>query len=228
MDNDLPPLNTRSSALEGFQQTRRETSQDKEFAKTRQIGVLKLVLPITTAIVAVIVLIWITFGDKAMDIAPSPSQAVEAIMSDQVTKPSFTTQDREGRPYTLLSDKASRHPEREDWVILTNPSGDVRLENGRWLALQALEGVVNQETQILDLTKDVQLFDDQGYTLQTADMHIDIEKQNIHTKSAVTGHGPAGQMQSAGLDLNMEKGVLTLIGPARITLYNQQGLQDLP
>lgn len=206
----------------------RLTYQESQFRKTQHIGKLKLALPIATALIAIIVFIWISTGGQPIEVEPAPTNPVAAALMNEIKNPRFETQDQKGQPYTLLAEKAQRDADNQDLVNLTKPSGDVRLQSGRWLAINADKGTVNQKTQMLNLIDNVQIFDDQGYTLQASKMDVDMQAERVIAPVPISGQGPAGTLQGASLDLSMETGLLVIQGPAQMTLFNQEGLNNWP
>ena len=62
-----------------------------------------------------------------------------------------------------------------DFGPLTVPKGDITLEDGTWLMLQARQGVYLQHSSQLDLSHAVTLYRDDGTTLVTSSASIDLK-----------------------------------------------------
>ena len=86
-------------------------------------------------------------------------------------------------------------PERVD---LTIPKGDITLENGTWLMLQAKQGVFMQHSNLLDLSHDVTLYRDDGTTLVTASASIDLKNGAAAGAEPVHAEGPFGTLDAQG------------------------------
>ena len=125
--------------------------------------------------------------------------------------------DEKGRPYTLTAATAKRDgPER---VNLTIPKGDITLQDGTWLMLQAKQGVFMQHSDQLDLSRDVTLYRDDGTTLVTASAAIDMKNGAAAGADYVHAEGPFGTLDAQGGFTLLDKGSNILFaGPARLVL----------
>src|SRR4051794_7958837 len=71
----------------------------------------------------------------------------------RMQQPRYHGVDQRGRPYTLTAEWAFQNgPNRID---LGDPKGDMVLESGNWLQVEARNGVFIQHSELLDLSKDV-------------------------------------------------------------------------
>ena len=124
--------------------------------------------------------------------------------------------DEKGRPYTLTAATAQQDgPER---VNLTIPKGDITLEDGTWLMLQAKQGVFMQHINQLDLSHDVTLYRDDGTTLVTASASIDLKNGAAAGAEPVHAEGPFGTLDAQGFTL-VDKGAnIQFAGPAHLVL----------
>ena len=74
--------------------------------------------------------------------------------------------DEKGRPYTVTA--ATAQQDGPDRINLTMPKADITLGDGTWLMVQSKRGVYLQQTNQLDLSRDVTLYRDDGTTVTTA------------------------------------------------------------
>lgn len=145
-------------------------------------------------------------------------QAIKNISKNELLNPRFDSVDNRNQPFTITAAKAVRGETDDNLILLTQPSGDITLKNGRWLSIKSESGAYNQDKSRLLLRDNIQIFDDQGYTLTTQQMNIDINEDTILSETPITGQGPAGTIQSTGLYANMKTGLLSFKGPATLTL----------
>lgn len=183
----------------------------------------------SAVLLAVITFSWgILTQDDFIDQVNLQKEVASAMQRNELLKPRFDSVDEKGQPYTIIADEAHR-PE-EGVVTLINPSGDIQLQNGRWLNAKALEGTYMQEAKTLLLEKDVALYESEGYVLNTQSLHVDLDKREISTQDDVSAHGPLGRIRSVGLNADLNVGLLRFFGPAHLTLFvdeTQNGLGDL-
>jgi lipopolysaccharide export system protein LptC len=136
--------------------------------------------------------------------------------SGQMLAPHYHGVDQRGRPYTVTATSADQtSPER---VALINPKGDLTLENGTWVFVQAKDGVFIQHQSLLDLSHDVYLYREDGTTLETDAAAMDL-RSGAGTSSDLThSEGPFGSLDAQGFTLTDKGSVIQFQGPAHAIL----------
>ncbi len=124
--------------------------------------------------------------------------------------------DDHNRPYTVTA--ATAQQDGPDRINLTTPKGDMVLENGTWLMIQAKKGVYWQRTKQLDLSEDVTLYRDDGTTLVTAAASIDLQNGAAASSDATHAEGPFGTLDAQGFTLTDKGAAIQFIGPAHLVL----------
>ena len=128
----------------------------------------------------------------------------------------YSSVDDRGEPYTVTAATAVRAgPDR---VNLTRPKGDVTLNSGSWLMLAAEHGVYAPKTRELDLSRDVTLYRDDGTTLRSASVTIDLARNAAASGVPVSAEGPFGTLDAMGFSLFDGGAVIQFSGPARLVL----------
>jgi lipopolysaccharide export system protein LptC len=124
--------------------------------------------------------------------------------------------DEKGRPYTLTAERARQGT--GDRVDLTEPKGDLRQENGGWLFVEARQGVFLQKANQVDLSKDVLLYRDDGMTLRTDSLAVDMKSGAAASSEPVHVEGPLGNLDAQGFVMFDKGGVIQFTGPARMVV----------
>ena len=136
--------------------------------------------------------------------------------SGQVIDARYNGVDERNRPYTMTAATARQiSPDRVD---LTEPKGDIQLETGSWLMLQAHEGVYLQHGAQLDLSNEVTLYRDDGTTLQTSSAAIDLKAGAAAGGERVHAEGPFGTLDAQGFVLTERGAVVQFAGPGRLVM----------
>ncbi len=193
------------------------------------IRLAKMILPLLVVACGASVLGWILIYKERFDVVPAEI-ALKTILKNELLNPRYESVDNKGQPFTITAARAIRGSNDEQIVTLDEPKGDIELQNGRWLSINANTGLYNQAAQRLMLSDNVQLFDNEGYTLETEKMNIDMKTQKILADYKVYGQGPTGIIRAAGMYSDVEQGLLSFKGPATLTLYvkdNQSSLESL-
>ena len=161
------------------------------------ITLTKFLLPALALALLSSIALWPEF-DRARDEARQAFRRISSqVDGAQLIDAHYHGLDDKGRPYTLTAATAQKvSPER---VNLTTPKGDITLQNGTWLMLQAKQGVFIQHTNQLDLSHDVTLYRDDGTTLLTASASIDLKNGAAAGAEPVHAEGPFGTLDAPGL-----------------------------
>ena len=129
--------------------------------------------------------------------------------------------DDKKQPYTITADKASRSSDAADVINLRKPMADILLNDGSWIATHGAQGMYMQEHMQLFLSDKVKLFHDDGYELETDNLHIDLKTSVMRSKSSVFAHGPVGEIKAEGIEFNPTEDKITFKGPARMKLLTR-------
>jgi lipopolysaccharide export system protein LptC len=183
------------------------------------ITLTKVLLPALALVLLSSIALWPELDrakQQAMRAFQNMSAAVEGA---QLIDARYHGTDDRGRPYTLTAATAQRAgPER---VNLTMPKGDITLEDGTWLMLQAKQGVFIEHSNQLDLSHDVTLYRDDGTTLVTASASLDMKNGAAAGSEPVHAEGPFGVLDAQGGFTVLDRGATILFaGPAHLVLNN--------
>lgn len=187
------------------------------------IGVLKRALPLAALAALALTLAWpqITGSEDRMRVAYRKS--TEAMPdSARVLDARYVGRDDRGRPYTLTAEQAEQ-ADGSMVVELVAPRGDVTLEDGTWLLLEARTGRFDRTTRLLDLEDEVVLHHDAGYEVRTAKARIDLAAGRAEGDDPVAVQGPAGSIDAPGFRLEEKGAVVIFPGPARMLLRTTEG-----
>jgi lipopolysaccharide export system protein LptC len=180
------------------------------------ITLTKLLLPALALALLASIAVWPEF-DRAKEQALLALRHVSGeIEGGQLIDARYHGIDEKGRPFTLTAATAQQAgPER---INLTMPKGDITLQDGTWLMLQAKQGVFIQHANQLDLSHDVTLYRDDGTTLVTASASIDMKNGVAAGSEPVHAEGPFGILDAQGFTLLDKGSNIQFAGPAHLVL----------
>jgi lipopolysaccharide export system protein LptC len=124
--------------------------------------------------------------------------------------------DEQGRPYTVTA--ATAEQVTQDRINLAAPKADITLANGTWLMLQAKQGVYLQNSNQLDLSKDVKLYRDDGTTVTSASASIDLKLGAAAGAEPTHAEGPFGTLDAQGFTITDKGTAIQFSGPAHLVL----------
>ena len=114
------------------------------------------------------------------------------VVAATVTGPRWMGRDANDKPYVLTADTARRRRENVGTIDLTSP----RLEDATSTAVQARNGVWNDDTKILDLVGDVVMTDAAGYTFTADRTRMYVAEGRVEGQTPLQGVGPVGEVRA--------------------------------
>jgi lipopolysaccharide export system protein LptC len=179
------------------------------------INVTKFLLPVVALALLATIALWPEF-DRATNEARIALRRLGEVDGAEVIDAHYHGVDDQGRPYTLTAATATQQgPEK---FSLTQPDGDMTLQNGTWLQMKGQKGMFVQHTNQLDMWKDVVLYRDDGTTMYTQSMSMDLKNGAAAGAQPVHAEGPFGQLDAQGFALVDKGNVIQFTGPARLVL----------
>ncbi len=136
-----------------------------------------------------------------------------------MVNPRYTGVDKDNQPFAVTADIAHNLVLDTTHVELEMPKADITTNAGSWMVVTAETGVYDKDGKSLDLAGKVNLFYDEGYELNTNELHVDIHARTAESRSPVSGQGPIGDILSEGFRLNNVTRVIVFSGKARLILY---------
>jgi lipopolysaccharide export system protein LptC len=181
------------------------------------INVTKFVLPVVALALLATIALWPEF-DRATNEARIALRRLGGVDGAEVIDAHYHGVDDQGRPYTLTAATATQlGPEK---FALTEPDGDMTLQNGTWLQMKSRQGMFIEHVNQLDMWKDVVLYRDDGTTMYTQSMSMDLKNGAAAGAKPVHAEGPFGQLDAQGFALVDKGNVVQFTGPARLVLNN--------
>jgi lipopolysaccharide export system protein LptC len=182
------------------------------------ITVTKFVLPVFALALLGTIALWPEL-DRATNVA---RVALHRLTGDvdgaEVIDARYHGVDDQGRPYTLTA--ATARQEGPEKFSLTNPHGDMTLQNGTWVEMRSKLGAFVQHANLLDMWQDVVMYRDDGTTLYTQSISMDLKNGAAAGSQPVHAEGPFGQLDAQGFALTDKGSVVQFTGPARLVLNN--------
>ena len=203
----------------GLWQPRKTVSVDEVARYTRFVKTMKMGLPALAALLLGIVIVYPLLEDRAdsfrTDLVPTTSGNPEAL--SMMNARYFGTDDK-GQPFSITAASIDESDTLSQDVVLTTPQADISLTDGTWVMLGADTGVYHRDKENLDLTGDVNLFQDQGHELHTASASMDLAAGIAEGTEPVVSQGPFGQLQAQGFRFDKDSKTVTFTGPAKLRL----------
>ncbi len=227
MDTEKPEAENKLDYLV----TQKRTANKNPAKYSRFIKSLRVLLPLLAIGIMTLLFSWSTFQNPNIAPINTPIQEEtprsEAISKNELLSPRFESLDNNGQPFVITAARALQSTDEEGLMILENALGDLSMKDGHWLAVKSDQAAYTEASQRLLLRNDVQLFYDNGYTMRTQLLDINMNTSSAHTDTPVEISGPAGLIDAQGLKATGENEYLVFLGPARLTLFQNDTGFDL-
>ncbi len=192
---------------------------------SRMVATMRLALPILAACLLAVLALWSKLGlDTERFILAVNALGPQHIESMSMDNPHFDGIDDKRRPFSVTAKKATQLDPKGDVIDLTQPQADITLEGGTWLTVSSDKGRYKRQEQLLDLTGEVNLFQDQGYEMHTHDVHVDLAGNSAIGHQPVQGQSPAGDLTAEGIQVKEAGKQIFLLGRSHLVLYGTDQL----
>lgn len=124
--------------------------------------------------------------------------------------------DHQGHPYTVTA--ASVRQLVPANLRLSSPRGEIALGNGQWMLASAENGIYYRPAEQLELSQDVTVYRDDGTTLLTDNLAIDLRTNSVAGADAVHIEGAFGLIDARGVTISENGVAVDFGGPARLRL----------
>ena len=180
------------------------------------VGLCKRALPVLALGLLVLVAFWPEFMQPSDQTRLVYRRGAITTESGLVVSPRYRGDDDSRQPYTVTAATAlQRDAERFDLAL---PVGDIALNGGAWLFVQAREGTYVKKSGQLDLAGEVTMYRDDGTMLVTDAATFDL-REGVATSGHITrAEGPFGTLDAQGFAITERGQVAQFTGPVRLVL----------
>jgi lipopolysaccharide export system protein LptC len=182
-------------------------------AYSRLVRQLRVALPVVGVLTIAIVILWPRIREELNH----PSETTKEDRQARMVNGRYVGSDSHGRPYTVTYESAQQAPDGGP-IEMVNPTAELTLQNGHWVALKAEHGHYDQAAGLIDLSGKVEFFHDEGYRFLTEKAHVEFNKNLVWGERAITGRGPKGEVEGRGFRLINNGESVVITGPARLLL----------
>ncbi len=189
---------------------------------SRFVGLMKLVLPTFAIALVALMAVWPgSFGDGGgfrlsfEDLARDPNNELG------VTRARFAGIDSNSRPFLITAERAVQQSVKFQVFNLDNLQADLTLDNGTWISISAISGILNRDKELLNLEGPIEIFTDIGYELHAQEAVVDLSTGLVETSKPIHGHGPLGRINSKGMKFMSEGGLIHFTRGVHVILNNK-------
>lgn len=184
-------------------------------ARDRLIGAARVLLPVSVALLAVILAVApITVG-RDLSFILSKDRVAVARERMRITRASYRGSDGKGQPFRLDAASAVQATSRDPIIRLHTLDGHIVLASGP-ATITGDQGRYDPDTQRLAIDGPVRFDGTGGYHITTENVLLDMTTKVMVSRGPASGTIPSGNFFADRMRANLDTKVVDLIGDARL------------
>lgn len=185
---------------------------------TRGVSLVKRLLVAAALLLTVALIAWPLLNPVEKHLKLSFTQMTEAESGKpHMLNPKFQGVDDHGQPYTVYAESATQ--EAKDKVTVKIITGDITLKNNGWVHFSSRDGIIKVKKGWASLSGDVNVSSNDGYTMRTEHVEMELKAGTASGQSPVTIEGPLGVLEATGFVLDNNAGTVTFSGPVKMVVH---------
>jgi len=142
----------------------------------------------------------------------------------EMTNPRYSGLNTKGEPMVVTATRAVQVGEMDEAIDLENVKGELTRTGGGWVRIESLTGQYDQKNNMVVLTGQVRLTDNDGYDVVTDKATINLTAPaQASGDQPVTGKGPQGNIRANGFRITDEGKTVVFTGRSRLVLPQGNG-----
>lgn len=189
---------------------------------SRFVRIAKLLLPSIAAVLIGILLVFPSIQsdirDFRLDITRPKQGELEKLHVENTV---FYITDKNNRVNNFLAEKIDETEPGSKLIKLEEPEGIIPSGPATWINLKAPVGYYDQNTNILELQEDVEMFYSEGMTVKTTEAFYDFGQSRGYGNQPVAGQGFMGDLSSQGFEMLNSDSILAFTGHTEMTIKEE-------
>ena len=139
---------------------------------------------------------------------------------EKTQKYSFQGIDEFNQPFYLHAKKYQKIANSKNKLLFKKPKAEINLKKGKWLTMNAEEGIFDIEQQKLELIGNVLFLHSDGEQIDTNNAIIDLKKAKIYGNKKIFGKNETVSFSSEGFEVKKTVKSFQLFGKSKIKIKN--------
>lgn len=204
------------------QRTRRRVWAAPGGRHDRLVGFLQIALPCGIGVLAAFLAVAPLRQTTELNFLLQRENVTMAPERMRVEEARYSGADSEGNRFRVRAGSAVQRRSTDPVVRLEDLAAEMRLPSGR-AVIVANDGRYNMTTQIMALDGPLAFRTEDGYSLSTRDVLVDLNSQRMHSQGPVEGEIPLGTFSANSMTMNMRDRTVNLEGRARLNIVQGVG-----
>ncbi len=195
------------------------SSTDKHSCKVKRA---KLILPSVAAVLIGIILIYPSIkkdsSEFELNITLPKKGELEKLHVENTV---FYITDKDNKVNNFVASNIDETSPGSKLIKLSKPEGIIPLDDERWVNIKAPIGLFNQNTNLLELQQNIEIFYSEGMSLSTSSAFFDFNTSKGYGAKQVIGNGFMGNIKSEGFEFLAKDHILIFNGHTNININEE-------
>lgn len=201
---------------------RHNKSEGTRNLHSRFVRTAKLLLPVIAAVLIGVLLVFPGIRNDIRDIhiditRPKKGELEKLHIENTV----FYITDKNNRVNNFLAERIDETEPGSKLIKLEKPEGIIPSSPTTWINLKAPAGYFDQNTNILKLQQNVELFYSEGMTVKTNEAFYNFDQARGYGNQPVIAQGFMGNLSSQGFEILGSDSILAFTGHTEITIKEE-------
>lgn len=197
---------------------KKKINTSKVARHTRKVMLAKLTLPIIAGMLALLLIVLPNIKDNIKDFGIDFHIGKGEFEQLNIKKTTMYVTDEKNRVNNFVAQQVQETHVNSKIYNLINPEGMMPLDKQEWINIKSPDGLFNQNTSLLTLANDVEIFYSKGMNISTKEANFDFSKSYGYSNHPVIGDGFIGKINSQGFEYNGKNNILSFIGKTHILI----------
>lgn len=135
----------------------------------------------------------------------------------RVERARYTGEDKEGRPFLIVADRAIQQSSDVPIVMIQGMRARLDLADGP-LDIRALRGLYDLEGETVEINGPVRVTGPDNYSLAANDVKVDLNERRMMSNKPVSGTMKLGEFRAGNLSADLDQRVVRLDGGVRLKI----------
>lgn len=196
----------------------------KTVRHTRKVMLAKLALPGIAAILAIILLLFPSLDKDVKEFGLDFAIGKGEIEKLNIEKTTIYVTDEKNRVNNFVAESIKETETGSKIYNLQSPEAMMPTSEKEWINIKSPRGQFDQETSVLQLINNVEVFYSKGMNIRTDEAVFDFKKSTGHSSQPIIGSGFIGEINAEGFEFNGTDNILIFTGRTKI-LINEENLK---
>jgi lipopolysaccharide export system protein LptC len=196
------------------------TARSHGLGYSRFVRSLRLVLPLLAGALLVLAMIWPQLDWRKVVVADDAEIKIDVEDAQQLRmrNAKLVGTDEQNQPFTISAAEARQGDDGVNSVILDQPAGEIVLQDGAKLTMEAEAGHYDRQAERLDLTGTVIVTHGDGYRFQSQSATVLMDTGRAIGNQPIEGYGPEGLLTGEGFEIIDKGKTVKILGKSRLVV----------